>query len=262
MPGPARPMLRARLRLTSLAVLLAGSQAVLLTRRPRAAAVARSATDAAAAVARSTGAEPLVTTLSAGFDARLERTDGIPRVRIEMLPSKVDADDGHNMAAFMATVLDRDEDFIAFFDLRAMQVGLRSKKTFAFGIDFMAQERHATRLDARVKGVCLLVSSCVETNFGRPTTSMRCCLRNCIYSHWLISTQVSSPVLRTTARWLVALCDPPAPVHLVRDEATAAAVFKLFASGQGAVDDCALIDAEECALDDVDVAAVAADPMP
>jgi len=154
MPGPARPMLRARLRLTSLAVLLAGSQAVLLgrrprvaslavllassqavllTRRPRAAAVARSATDAAAA-------EPLVATRSAGFDARLERTDTIPRVRIEMLPSKVDADDGHNMAAFIATVLDRDEDFIAFFDLREMQVGLRSKKTFAFGIDFMAQE--------------------------------------------------------------------------------------------------------------------------
>jgi len=91
------------------------------------------------------------------------------------------------------------------------------------------QERHATRLDARVKGVCLLVSS---------------------------------PVLRTTARWLVALCDPPAPVHLVRDETAAAAVFQLFASGQGAVDDCALIDAEECALDDVDVAAVAAGPMP
>ena len=92
-----------------------------------------------------------------------------------------DEADGRAMADFMSNVLDRNEDFTAFFDLRNMKVGLkvglRSKACFSYGVEFMAQERHASRLDARVKGVCLLVKS---------------------------------PVLRTTARWLVALCDPPA----------------------------------------------------
>ena len=160
------------------------------------------------------------------FDARFERTENLPRMHIELLPSKIDEADGRAMADFMSSVLDRNEDFTAFFDLRQMKVGLRSKACFSYGVEFMAQERHASRLDARVKGVCLLVKS---------------------------------PVLRTTARWLVALCDPPAPVHLVRDEASAAEIARLFASGQGAVDDCSLIDADECLLDDVDVEAVARD---
>ena len=105
----------------------------------------------------------------------------MPRMHIELLPSKIDEADGRAMADFMSNVLDRNEDFTAFFDLRNMKVGLkvglRSKACFSYGVEFMAQERHASRLDARVKGVCLLVKS---------------------------------PVLRTTARWLVALCDPPA----------------------------------------------------
>ena len=147
-------------------------------------------------------------------------------MHIELLPSKIDENDGRAMANFMESVLDRNEDFTAFFDLRKMKVGLRSKACFSYGVQFMAQERHATRLDARVKGVCLLVKS---------------------------------PVLRTTARWLVALCDPPAPVHLVRDESAAAEIARLFASGEGSVDDCSLIDADECLLDDVDVEAVARD---
>ena len=67
------------------------------------------------------------------------------------------------------------------------------------------------------------------------------------------------PPVRTTARWLVALCDPPAPVHLVRDESAAEEIARLFASGEGSIDDCSLIDAEECLLDDVDVEAVARD---
>ena len=151
-------------------------------------------------------------------------------MHIELLPSKIDEADGRAMADFMSNVLDRNEDFTAFFDLRNMKVGLkvglRSKACFSYGVEFMAQERHASRLDARVKGVCLLVKS---------------------------------PVLRTTARWLVALCDPPAPVHLVRDESAAEDIARLFASGEGSVDDCSLIDADECLLDDVDVEAVAAD---
>ena len=48
-------------------------------------------------------------------------------------------------------------------------------------------------------------------------------------------------------------------VHLVRDEASAAEIARLFASGEGSIDDCSLIDADECLLDDVDVEAVAAD---
>ena len=42
------------------------------------------------------------------------------------------------------------------------------------------------------------------------------------------------------------------------DESAAEDIARLFASGQGAVDDCSLIDADECLLDDVDVEAVAA----
>ena len=152
--------------------LLATSHAVLLRRRPAVAPRAASATP---------DAEPLVHRRSNCFDARFERTDSLPRMHIELLPSKIDVNDGENMADFMSTVLDRNEDFTAFFDLRNMKVGLkvglRSKACFSYGVEFMAQERHASRLDARVKGVCLLVKS---------------------------------PVLRTTARWLVALCDPPA----------------------------------------------------
>ena len=198
--------------------LLASSQAVLLRRRPAVAPRAASATP---------DAEPLVHRRSNCFDARFEPTQsGLPRMKIELLPSKIDVNDGENMADFMSSVLDRNEDFTAFFDLRNMKVGLRSKACFSYGVDFMAQERHASRLDARVKGVCLLVKS---------------------------------PVLRTTARWLVALCDPPAPVHLVRDESAAEDIARLFASGEGSVDDCSLIDADECLLDDVDVEAVAAD---
>ena len=196
--------------------LLATSHAVLLRRRPAVAPRAASATP---------DAEPLVHKQSNCFDARFERTDSLPRMHIELLPSKIDVNDGENMADFMSSVLDRNEDFTAFFDLRNMKVGLRSKACFSYGVDFMAQERHASRLDARVKGVCLLVKS---------------------------------PVLRTTARWLVALCDPPAPVHLVRDESAAEDIARLFASGEGSVDDCSLIDADECLLDDVDVEAVAA----
>ena len=197
--------------------LLASSHAILLRRRPAVAPRAASVTPEA---------EPLVHQRSNCFDARFETTESLPRMKIELLPSKIDENDGRNMAAFMESVLDRNEDFTAFFDLRNMKVGLRSKACFSYGVDFMARERHASRLDARVKGVCLLVKS---------------------------------PVLRTTARWLVALCDPPAPVHLVRDEASAAEIARLFASGQGAVDDCSLIDADECLLDDVDVEAVAAE---
>ena len=199
--------------------LLASSHAILLRRRPAAA-------PARAAAAPDAAPEPLVHQRSNCFDARFERTDSLPRMHIELLPSKIDEDDGRAMAEFMSTVLDRNEDFTAFFDLRQMKVGLRSKACFSYGVDFMAQERHASRLDARVKGVCLLVKS---------------------------------PVLRTTARWLVALCDPPAPVHLVRDESAAEDIARLFAAGQGAVDDCSLIDAGECLLDDVDVEAVARD---
>ena len=199
--------------------LLATSQAILLRRRPAAA-------PARAAAAPDAAPEPLVHQRSNCFDARFERTDSLPRMHIELLPSKIDEDDGRNMASFMESVLDRNEDFTAFFDLRQMKVGLRSKACFSYGVDFMAQERHASRLDARVKGVCLLVKS---------------------------------PVLRTTARWLVALCDPPAPVHLVRDESAAEDVARLFASGEGSIDDCSLIDADECLLDDVDVEAVARD---
>ena len=196
--------------------LLASSHAILLRRRP---------IKAPRAVINEPEA-PLVHQRSNCFDARFERTENLPRMHIELLPSKIDEADGRAMADFMSNVLDRNEDFTAFFDLRQMKVGLRSKACFSYGVDFMAQERHASRLDARVKGVCLLVKS---------------------------------PVLRTTARWLVALCDPPAPVHLVRDESAAAEIARLFAAGQGAVDDCSLIDAEECLLDDVDVEAVARD---
>ena len=197
--------------------LLASSHAILLRRRPSVAPRAASATP---------DAEPLVHQRSNCFDARFETTESLPRMKIELLPSKIDENDGRNMASFMESVLDRNEDFTAFFDLRQMKVGLRSKACFSYGVDFMAQERHASRLDARVKGVCLLVKS---------------------------------PVLRTTARWLVALCDPPAPVHLVRDEGAAEEIARLFASGRGALDDCSLIDADECLLDDVDVEAVARD---
>ena len=49
-------------------------------------------------------------------------------------------------------VLDRNEDFTAFFDLRQMKVGLRSKACFSYGVDFMAQERHASELDAQREG--------------------------------------------------------------------------------------------------------------
>ena len=199
--------------------LLATSQAILLRRRPAAA-------PARAAAAPDAAPEPLVHQRSNCFDARFERTENLPRMHIELLPSKIDENDGRNMASFMESVLDRNEDFTAFFDLRQMKVGLRSKACFSYGVEFMAQERHASRLDRRVKGVCLLVKS---------------------------------PVLRTTARWLVALCDPPAPVHLVRDESAAEDIARLFASGQGALDDCSLIDADECLLDDVDVEAVARD---
>ena len=45
----------------------------------------------------------------------------------------------------------------------------------------------------------------------------------------------------------------------MRDEASAAEIARLFASGEGSIDDCTLIDADECLLDDVDVEAVAAD---
>ena len=207
------------MRLSSLCVLFASSQAILLRRRPAAAPARAAATPDAAP-------EPLVHQRSNCFDARFERTENLPRMHIELLPSKIDENDGRNMASFMESVLDRNEDFTAFFDLRQMKVGLRSKACFSYGVEFMAQERHASRLDERVKGVCLLVKS---------------------------------PVLRTTARWLVALCDPPAPVHLVRDESAAEEIARLFASGQGAVDDCSLIDADECLLDDVDVEAVARD---
>jgi hypothetical protein len=204
---------------SSLCALLATSHAILLRRRPAAA-------PARAAAAPDAAPEPLVHQRSNCFDARFETTESLPRMKIELLPSKIDVDDGRAMADFMSTVLDRNEDFTAFFDLRNMKVGLRSKACFSYGVEFMAQERHASRLDARVKGVCLLVKS---------------------------------PVLRTTARWLVALCDPPAPVHLVRDEASAAEIARLFASGQGSLDDCSLMEADECLLDDVDVEAVAAD---
>ena len=207
------------MRLSSLCVLFASSQAILLRRRPAAAPARAAATPDAAP-------EPLVHQRSNCFDARFERTENLPRMHIELLPSKIDENDGRNMAAFMESVLDRNEDFTAFFDLRQMKVGLRSKACFSYGVEFMAQERHASWLDARVKGVCLLVKS---------------------------------PVLRTTARWLVALCDPLAPVHLVRDEASAADIARLFASGQGALDDCSLVEADECLLDDVDVEAVARD---
>ena len=199
--------------------LLATSQAILLRRRP-------AAVPARAAAGTPDAAEPLVHKQSNCFDARFETTESLPRMKIELLPSKIDEDDGRAMASFMESVLDRNEDFTAFFDLRQMKVGLRSKACFSYGVDFMAQERHASRLDARVKGVCLLVKS---------------------------------PVLRTTARWLVALCDPPAPVHLVRDESAAEEIARLFASGEGSIDDCSLIDADECLLDDVDVEAVARD---
>ncbi|CAH0373430.1 unnamed protein product [Pelagomonas calceolata] len=199
--------------------LLASSHAILLRRRP-------AAVPARAAAAPDAAPEPLVHQRSNCFDARFERTDSLPRMHIELLPSKIDEADGRAMAEFMSNVLDRNEDFTAFFDLRQMKVGLRSKACFSYGVDFMAQERHASRLDARVKGVCLLVKS---------------------------------PVLRTTARWLVALCDPPAPVHLVRDESAAAEIARLFAAGEGSIDDCSLIDADECLLDDVDVEAVARD---
>ncbi len=197
--------------------LLATSHAILLRRRP---------TVAPRAAAVTSDAEPLVHQRSNCFDARFETTDSLPRMHIELLPSKIDENDGRAMASFMESVLDRNEDFTAFFDLRQMKVGLRSKACFSYGVEFMAQERHASRLDERVTGVCLLVKS---------------------------------PVLRTTARWLVALCDPPAPVHLVRDESAAAEIARLFASGEGSIDDCSLIDADECLLDDVDVEAVARD---
>ena len=205
------------MRAMRVCLLLATSQAILLRRRP---------TVAPRAAAATPDAEPLVRQRSNCFDARFERTDSLPRMHIELLPSKIDENDGRAMASFMESVLDRNEDFTAFFDLRQMKVGLRSKACFSYGVEFMAQERHASRLDARVKGVCLLVKS---------------------------------PVLRTTARWLVALCDPPAPVHLVRDESAAEEIARLFAAGEGSIDDCSLIDADECLLDDVDVEAVARD---
>ena len=197
--------------------LLASSHAILLRRRPAVAPRAASVTPEA---------EPLVHQRSNCFDARFETTESLPRMKIELLPSKIDEADGFAMADFMSSVLDRNEDFTAFFDLWQMKVGLRSKDCFSYGVEFMAQERHASRLDAPVKGICLLVKS---------------------------------PVLRTSARWLAALCDPPAPVHLVRDESAAEDIARLFASGQGALDDCSLIDADECLLDDVDVEAVARD---
>ena len=87
----------------------------------------------------------------------------------------------------------------------------------------MNRPEHVSRLDARVKGVAILVKS---------------------------------PVLRTTARWLVALCDPPAPVKLVKDEAAALEAARSFGARDLA---CALVDASDddaedaCVLEEADV---------
>ena len=105
--------------------LLATSQAILLRRRPSAAPARAAATPDAAP-------EPLVHQRSNCFDARFERTENLPRMHIELLPSKIDEDDGRAMASFMESVLDRNEDFTAFFDLRQMKVGLRSKACFSW----------------------------------------------------------------------------------------------------------------------------------
>ena len=120
----------------------------------------------------------------------LERRDALPlpRLAFELRPSVVAEGDVRALIELLARVLDRDEDFSAFYDLRDMKMGLRSRAALRLGGDWMALPANAARLDARVKGVAILV-------------------RN--------------PVIRGVARWCIAFCDPPAPVELVKSEAEA-----------------------------------------
>mmetsp|Transcript_29452 Transcript_29452/g.88081 ORF Transcript_29452/g.88081 Transcript_29452/m.88081 type:complete len:211 (-) Transcript_29452:26-658(-) len=151
------------------------------------------------------------------FHSTLERHDdlALPRAVIRTKPSSVDEAGGRELLAFLARILDRDEDFTVFYDLRDMRVGLRSRGTFKMGNDWMSRPENAGRLDERVKGIVLLVPSAVA---------------------------------RTTARWLVALANPPAPVAIVKDVDAALATARAWGADPASPEDCVIEMSEACDL--------------
>ena len=152
------------------------------------------AADADAAPAAASGErEILEEAVAPSYEGCFERRPSLPLARycVVMRPSVVDDTDVAKMMGLFGRILDRDEDLTAFYDLREMKMGLRSRAALRVGGDWMARPENAVRLDARVKAVVILVRS---------------------------------PFIRGIARWCVRFCAPPAPVHLVRDEAEALAI--------------------------------------
>ena len=111
---------------------------------------------------------------------------GLPRLCVRALPSPVEVSQLEQIFAQVRGVMDREEHFTVFWDLR--QLRPPSPAALKFGVGWMGRPENAADFDESINAIILLVTS---------------------------------PIVRLVAEWCLKACNPPNPVHVVSGEAEA-----------------------------------------
>ena len=110
----------------------------------------------------------------------------LPRLGVRALPSPVEVSQLEQIFAQVRGVMDREEHFTVFWDLR--QLRPPSPAALKFGVGWMGRPENAADFDESINAIILLVTS---------------------------------PIVRLVAEWCLKACNPPNPVHVVSGEAEA-----------------------------------------
>lgn len=110
----------------------------------------------------------------------------LPRLGVRALPSPVEVSQLEQIFAEVRGVMDREEHFTVFWDLR--QLRPPSPAALKFGVGWMGRPENAADFDESINAIVIMVAS---------------------------------PIVRLVAEWSIKACNPPNPVHIVSDEAEA-----------------------------------------